>query len=62
MPDKNFNPQKSITKLTQEQKQDIREIIDSLKQMDKIGIMLMKNGADLLKARQELENNARLSA
>ena len=41
--------------MTNEKKKDIKETVDMLKQLDRNSLLLIKNGTELLKARQELD-------
>ena len=42
--------------MSEEKKREIRETVAVLKQLDRNSLLLIKNGAELLKARQELEH------
>lgn len=41
--------------MSEEKKRDIEDTVLILKQLDRSSLLLIKNGAELLKARQELE-------
>ena len=41
--------------MTQVEKEDIRRIVKILIQLDKTSLLLIQNGAELLKARQEMD-------
>jgi hypothetical protein len=42
--------------MSDEKKNDIKETVEVLKKLDKNRLLLIKNGAELLKARQEMEH------
>ena len=44
--------------MNEEKKKDIRETIEMLKQLDEKALLLIKNGVELLKARQDLEKKS----
>lgn len=47
--------------MSDERKKEIRETVEVLKQLDKNSLLLIKSGAEMLKARQQLENSPSFS-
>ncbi len=47
--------------LTEDKKKDIDDTVAVLMQLDKNSLLLVKNGAELLKARQEMESQEKES-
>ena len=43
--------------MSEEKKKEIKETVEVLKQLDKNSLLLIKSGAEMLKARQQLENS-----
>jgi len=41
--------------LSDEKKKDIEETVEVLKQLDRNSLLLIKNGAEMLKARQDMD-------
>lgn len=41
--------------MTNKERQDIEDVAGILKQLDRTSLVLIKNGAELLKARQDME-------
>lgn len=44
--------------MTKENKKDIEETITILKQLDEKSLLLIKNGAEMLKTRMQMDNKA----
>lgn len=42
--------------MSEEKKKEIKEVVDTIKQLDKSSLTIIKTGAEMLRARQMLEN------